>query len=162
MVDAARDRIGAAATNALDDGVIIDVKQQEAEDHNGQSEKGLALGAGAREAVQDETSFQNVALFQSLVDEANHDLIADKAACLHHHVGLLAQLRTGFHSLSEDVSGGDVHEIRFGDDQFALRAFSHSWWPEDQEPHWPSCVFALSMVVVVVVVVVVCVFVFVF
>ena len=66
----------------------------------------LSLGDGAGHAVQD-VAIRAVGLLQTLVDDADDDLIGDELAGVHVRLGLKAGGRTVLDGGAQDIAGGN-------------------------------------------------------
>ena len=70
---------------------------------------------------------------QALVDQADHDLVADEPAGVHHLLGHHAELGTFAHGRAQHVAGRDVRYDEVPGQSHALRALAGTLSPEDDE-----------------------------
>ena len=75
--------------------------------------EGPGLCGGARETIEDVAARDRVVLLEPLVDDADHDLVADETAGVDDLLGHSTELRPLPHRGAQHVAGGDVgnHEV---------------------------------------------------
>ncbi len=72
---------------------------------------GLRLGNGTGEAVQQE-AVGAIRLRDTFFDQADDDVVGDELTCVHHGLGLEAQLGARLDRRTQHVAGGDLQEYR--------------------------------------------------
>ena len=83
----------------------------------------LGLGDGAGHAVQN-VAVGTVRLLQTLVDDADDDLIGHQLTGIHILLGLQPGGRTVLHSRPQDIAGGDGGDVQLLLDDVCLRALT--------------------------------------
>ena len=108
---ACSDSLGRAVDDPFDQSVVIDLKlNHRIKLHPVAGEKlveSVSLRQSARETVEDETGV--VAVFEFLFDQADHDLVGDEFARIHHGGDFLAHLRAGSPCRTQHITSGKLH-----------------------------------------------------
>ena len=94
----------------------------------------LGLLHGARKAVEDETVLR-VGLVDAVIDDADHDLVGDERAGLHHRLGLQPDRRLRLDGGAQHVAGRELRNAVLLGEPRRLRAFAGAGRPEQYQPH---------------------------
>ena len=70
---------------------------------------------------------------EPVVDDADHDVVADETAGIHHLLGHQTELGALTHGGAQHVTGGDVRNDEVPGQSHALRALAGTLSPEDDE-----------------------------
>ena len=124
----------AAAAHALHDHIVLDLQLQHLVDADAHSLNGLGLGNGAGHAVQDE-AVGAVGLCQTLLQDADDDLIGHQCAGVHEALCLQAHLGAILHGSTQDVAGADGGDVQLCADDLGLRALTGTRCAQQDQIH---------------------------
>jgi hypothetical protein len=94
----------------------------------------VALGEIARVAVEDEPGLR-IGLAEALLEHAQHDVVRNELACVHHRLGLYPERRAGFDRRAQQIARGNVRHAERGFQALGLRALARSVRAEENNAH---------------------------
>ena len=129
--------VHAATAHALDDLFVRHREFQHEVHHHTGILHGLRLGNGAGEAVQQE-AVGAIRLRDTFFDQADDDVVGDELTCVHHGLGLEAQLGARLDRRTQHVAGGDLRNTVFFHDELSLGTFAGTRCSQQNNAHTRS------------------------
>ena len=124
----------AAAAHALHDHIVLDLQLQHLVDADAHGLNGLGLRDGAGHTVQDET-IGTVCLRQTILQNADDDLIGHQRTGVHEALGFQAHLGAFLHSRTQDVAGADGRNVQLCADDLCLCALAGARCAQQNQIH---------------------------
>src|SRR5882672_6371398 len=130
-------RMHAAAAQAPDDLLVIDLDLEHKIEVDARCAHGVGLRDGARKAVE-QVAVPAIHVLQTVLHQADDDLVGDQLSRVHHLLGRDAQRSAGLHRRAQHVAGGNLRDPEVVPDESRLRALTGARRPEKNEPHFLS------------------------
>ena len=89
----------------------------------------------ARKSVEDESA-RGIGPREPLADDAEHDVVGDELARVHHDFGGAAELRAGRDRFAQQVAGRHLRHAVAGLQALRLRALARTGRAEQNQPHF--------------------------
>mmetsp|Transcript_21294 Transcript_21294/g.43795 ORF Transcript_21294/g.43795 Transcript_21294/m.43795 type:complete len:248 (+) Transcript_21294:315-1058(+) len=124
VVDLSGLGIGSASNDTFHQDFVGNVEEQEAIGGTASFGKGLGLGGGSRESIEQPTLFLAIGFLETITDDTDDDLVGDEFSAVHVFLGLNTDFGSGGDSGTKHVSGRQVDNTEFLLDNFTLGALS--------------------------------------
>ena len=72
---------------------------------------------------------------QAVADQAEHDVVGDQLAGIHHGLGLAAELGAARHRVAQQIAGRHLRHAVFGLQALRLRSLARTGRPQQYDPH---------------------------